>query len=74
VFFLASKDETTMILKEFITRLENLINQRVKIIRCDNGTKFKNNVMNQFCIGKGILRQYSVARTPNLRSLQHHNK
>ena len=56
VFFLATKDETPEILKEFITRVENLINQKVKIIRCDNGFEFKNSVMNQFCVGKGILR------------------
>ncbi|GJZ12128.1 putative ribonuclease H-like domain-containing protein [Tanacetum coccineum] len=34
------------------------------MIRCDNGTEFKNREMNQFCEIKGILRQYSVARTP----------
>ncbi|GJZ53397.1 ribonuclease H-like domain-containing protein [Tanacetum coccineum] len=34
------------------------------MIRCDNGTEFKNREMNQFCEKKGILRQYSVARTP----------
>ncbi|GKB04274.1 ribonuclease H-like domain-containing protein [Tanacetum coccineum] len=34
------------------------------MIRCDNRTEFKNNEMNQFCKMKGILRQYSVARTP----------
>ncbi|GKB14853.1 ribonuclease H-like domain-containing protein [Tanacetum coccineum] len=37
---------------------------KVKVIRCDNGTEFKNREMNQFCEKKGILRQYSVARTP----------
>ncbi|GJX77748.1 putative ribonuclease H-like domain-containing protein [Tanacetum coccineum] len=31
VFFLATKDETSGILKSFITRVENLIDQRVKI-------------------------------------------
>ncbi|GJY92177.1 putative ribonuclease H-like domain-containing protein [Tanacetum coccineum] len=49
VFFLATKDETSGILKSFITGVENLIDQRVKIIRCDNGTEFKNREMNQFC-------------------------
>ncbi|GJV37203.1 putative ribonuclease H-like domain-containing protein [Tanacetum coccineum] len=34
------------------------------MIRCDNGTEFKNKEMNQFCKIKGILRQFSVARTP----------
>ncbi|GJT44967.1 hypothetical protein Tco_0953682 [Tanacetum coccineum] len=38
VFFLASKDETSGILKSFITQLENLVDKKVKIIRCDNGT------------------------------------
>ncbi|GJT26385.1 ribonuclease H-like domain-containing protein [Tanacetum coccineum] len=32
--------------------------------RCDNGTEFKNNEMNQFCQMKGIKREFSVARTP----------
>ncbi|GJX68000.1 ribonuclease H-like domain-containing protein [Tanacetum coccineum] len=36
----------------------------VKVIRCDNGTEFKNRVMNQFCEMKGIKREFSVARTP----------
>ncbi|GJV18538.1 putative ribonuclease H-like domain-containing protein [Tanacetum coccineum] len=49
VFFLATKDETSGILKAFITGIENQINHRVKIIRCDNGTEFKNKEMNQFC-------------------------
>ncbi|GKA94465.1 putative ribonuclease H-like domain-containing protein [Tanacetum coccineum] len=45
----ATKDETSGILKSFITGVENLIDQRVKVIRCDNGTEFKNKEMNQFC-------------------------
>ncbi|GJX66311.1 putative ribonuclease H-like domain-containing protein [Tanacetum coccineum] len=64
VFFLASKDETSGILKNFITEIENLVDKKVKIIRCDNGTEFKNRVMNEFCEQKGIKREYSVARTP----------
>nr|GEU39173.1 putative ribonuclease H-like domain-containing protein [Tanacetum cinerariifolium] len=53
VFFLATKDETSGILKAFITRIENLIGHKVKIIRCDNGTEFKNKEMNQFCEKQG---------------------
>ncbi|GJU28020.1 putative ribonuclease H-like domain-containing protein [Tanacetum coccineum] len=44
--------------------IENLIDLRVKVIRCDNGTEFKNRVMNQFYKMKGIKREFSVARTP----------
>ncbi|GJR01981.1 retrovirus-related pol polyprotein from transposon TNT 1-94 [Tanacetum coccineum] len=57
-------DETTSILKSFITGVENLIDQQVKVIRCDNGTEFKNKKMNQFSERKGIKRKFSVARTP----------
>ncbi|GKC67945.1 putative ribonuclease H-like domain-containing protein [Tanacetum coccineum] len=64
VFFLASKDETSSLLKSFITQIENLVDKKVKIIRCDNGTEFKNRVMSEFCVKKGIKREFSVARTP----------
>ncbi|GJT00344.1 putative ribonuclease H-like domain-containing protein [Tanacetum coccineum] len=64
VFFLKSKDETSEILKNFIKEVENLVDKKVKIIRSDNGTEFKNKVMDDFCRDKGIKREYSVARTP----------
>nr|GEY56491.1 putative ribonuclease H-like domain-containing protein [Tanacetum cinerariifolium] len=64
VFFLETKDETSRILKSFITKIENLVEKKIKIIRCDNGTKFKNRVMNEFCEEKGIKREFSVAKTP----------
>ncbi|GJW09073.1 putative ribonuclease H-like domain-containing protein, partial [Tanacetum coccineum] len=64
VFFLATKNETSRILKTFITEIENQLDHKVKVIRCDNGTEFKNSVMNQFCEMNGIKREFSVARTP----------
>nr|GEU88308.1 hypothetical protein [Tanacetum cinerariifolium] len=60
----ATKDETSRILKSFITEIENLVDKKVKIIRCDNRTEFKNRVMNKFCEEKSIKREYSVAITP----------
>nr|GEW52628.1 retrovirus-related Pol polyprotein from transposon TNT 1-94 [Tanacetum cinerariifolium] len=64
VFFLATKDETSPILKTFITGLENQLSLKVKVIRSDNRTEFKNNDLNQFCEIKGIKREFSVPRTP----------
>ncbi|GJV87870.1 putative ribonuclease H-like domain-containing protein [Tanacetum coccineum] len=64
VFFLATKDETSGILKTFITKIENQLDHKVKVIRSDNGTEFKNSIMNQFCEIKGTKRELSVARTP----------
>nr|GEV09480.1 hypothetical protein [Tanacetum cinerariifolium] len=48
-----TKDETSGILKSIITRIENLVDHKVKVIRCDNETEFKNREMNQFCKMKG---------------------
>ncbi|GJT15966.1 ribonuclease H-like domain-containing protein, partial [Tanacetum coccineum] len=64
VFLLAKKDETSGILRNFIAGIENQLNHKVKIIRSDNGTEFKNQDLNQFCNSKGIKREYSNARTP----------
>nr|GEW39752.1 putative ribonuclease H-like domain-containing protein [Tanacetum cinerariifolium] len=64
VFFLATKNETSGILKIFITGIENQLDCKVKVIRSDNGTEFKNSVMTQFCDDKGIKREYIIARTP----------
>nr|GEX57690.1 hypothetical protein [Tanacetum cinerariifolium] len=44
--------------------IENQIDHKVKTIRCDNGTEFKNRIKNEFCEIKGIRREFSVARTP----------
>nr|GEU46288.1 uncharacterized mitochondrial protein AtMg00810-like [Tanacetum cinerariifolium] len=58
VFFLANKDETSGILKSFITRIGNLVDHKVKVIICDNGTEFKNREMNQFCEMKDHLGKF----------------
>ncbi|GJS74732.1 ribonuclease H-like domain-containing protein [Tanacetum coccineum] len=51
-------------LKSFITEVENQVDKKVKIIRCDNGTEFKNRVTSEFCEKKGIKKEFSIARTP----------
>nr|GEY52316.1 hypothetical protein [Tanacetum cinerariifolium] len=43
---------------------KNQLNKKVKAIRCDNGTKFKNAKLIALCGEKGIKRDYSNARTP----------
>ncbi|GJS83773.1 putative ribonuclease H-like domain-containing protein [Tanacetum coccineum] len=57
VFFLRTKDETSAILKDFIRQIENQLNQKVKTIRSDNGTEFKNKEVIEFCGLKGIQRR-----------------
>nr|GEX92911.1 retrovirus-related Pol polyprotein from transposon TNT 1-94 [Tanacetum cinerariifolium] len=59
-----NKDETTPILKDFIRQSKNQFNHKVKTIKSDNGTEFKNNELIEFCGLKGIKREYSNSRTP----------
>nr|GEW51828.1 hypothetical protein [Tanacetum cinerariifolium] len=68
-FFLRTKDETSGILKKFITEIEYLKDLKVKIIRCDNGGEFRNKEMNDFCSQKEIKREFSNARTPQQNSV-----
>nr|GEV63941.1 putative ribonuclease H-like domain-containing protein [Tanacetum cinerariifolium] len=62
--FLGTKDETFYILKDFFALIENQLNKKVKAIRYDNGTEFRNAKLIDLCGAKGIKRDYSNARTP----------
>ncbi|KAK1421788.1 hypothetical protein QVD17_24420 [Tagetes erecta] len=64
VYFLHVKSETAELLKEFIIKVENQLECKVKILRSDNGTEFKNANVDLFCAEKGIARQFSAPRTP----------
>nr|GEZ99243.1 hypothetical protein [Tanacetum cinerariifolium] len=55
-----TSDETSGILRNFITEIENLKDLKVKIIRGE----FSNKEMNEFYIWKGIKREFSNARSP----------
>nr|GEY25508.1 ribonuclease H-like domain-containing protein [Tanacetum cinerariifolium] len=55
----ATNDKSMLwILKSFITKIENLVEKKVKIIRFDNETEFKNRVMNEFCEEKDQLGKF----------------
>nr|GFA15156.1 putative ribonuclease H-like domain-containing protein [Tanacetum cinerariifolium] len=59
-FFLRTKNETSSILRNFITEIENLKDLKVKIIRYDNGGEFKNQEMNEFCTKKDHLGKFNA--------------
>ncbi|GJV87493.1 synaptobrevin, longin-like domain protein, partial [Tanacetum coccineum] len=48
----------------YFTSVENQLNKKVKAIRCNNGTEFKNAKLIELCREKVIKRDYSNARTP----------
>ena len=64
VYFLFKKDETPEILPKHVKLIENGSNHKVKILRSDNGTKFKKNQMNELCKYNGISHQFSTPGTP----------
>nr|GEU61360.1 putative ribonuclease H-like domain-containing protein [Tanacetum cinerariifolium] len=45
-------------------KTQNQLSLKVKVIRSDNGTEFKNYDLNQFRELKGIKREFNVPRTP----------
>nr|GEY45563.1 hypothetical protein [Tanacetum cinerariifolium] len=49
---------------DFIRQAENQFNHKVKTIRSDNETEFKNHDLIEFCGLEWIKREYSNARTP----------
>ncbi|GJX08947.1 putative ribonuclease H-like domain-containing protein [Tanacetum coccineum] len=58
-------DETSEILKNFIKEIENLVDKKLKIIMSDNGTEFKNKVMDNFLQRK---RQALMAKEKKVQS------
>ena len=64
VYILFQKDETPEIIFEHVKLMENKSAHKVKILRRDNGTEFKNAQMIDFCKLKGITQQFSEPGTP----------
>nr|GFC89373.1 putative RNA-directed DNA polymerase [Tanacetum cinerariifolium] len=61
VHFLRSKDEAPEVIKTFLKRITVLLQSPVIIIRTDNGTKFKNQVLKEYFDSVGISYQMSSA-------------
>ncbi|XP_074355324.1 uncharacterized protein LOC141694519 [Apium graveolens] len=57
-------DEVAEMIIDHINKIELEVGVPVRCIRSDNGTEFRNAKLNDFCMEKGISRQYSAPRTP----------
>jgi transposase InsO family protein len=64
VFFLQEKTQTQEILKGFLRRAQNEFGLRIKKIRSDNGTEFKNSQIEGFLEEEGIKHEFSSPYTP----------
>ncbi|GJS43145.1 retrovirus-related pol polyprotein from transposon TNT 1-94, partial [Tanacetum coccineum] len=64
VHFLRSKDKAPEVIKTFLKRITVLLQSPVIIIRTDNGTEFKNQILKEYFDSVGISHQASSVRTP----------
>jgi transposase InsO family protein len=64
VFFLQEKSQTQDTLKGFLRRAQNEFGLRIKKIKSDNGTEFKNSQIEGFLVEQGIKREFSSPYTP----------
>jgi transposase InsO family protein len=64
VFFLQEKSQTQETLKGFLRRAQNEFGLRIKKIRIDNGTEFKNSQIEGFLEDEGIKHEFSSPYTP----------
>jgi transposase InsO family protein len=63
VFFLHDKSETQAVLKKFLKRAQNEFDGKIKKIRSDNGTKFKNTQVEDYLDEEGIKQEFSPPYT-----------
>jgi hypothetical protein len=64
VFFLQEKSQTQETLKGFLRQAQNEFGLRIKKIRSDNGTRFKNSQTEGFLEEEGIKHEFSSPYTP----------
>jgi transposase InsO family protein len=64
VFFLQEKCQTQETLKRFLIHTQNEFRLRMKEIRSDNGTEFKNSEIEGFLEEEGMKHEFSSPYTP----------
>jgi transposase InsO family protein len=64
VFFLHDKSETQEVLKKFLKRAQNEFDDKVKKIRSDNGSKFKNTQVEDYLDQEDIKHNFLTPYTP----------
>ena len=64
IFFMKIKDEVLGLFHEFKTHVENLIGEKIKVLRSDNGGEYTSNDFKDFCKEAGIKREKTVSYNP----------
>jgi transposase InsO family protein len=69
VFFLRDKANTYDMFKKLLTRAKNEFDLKVKKVRSDNGSEFKNTRVEELCDEKGMKYEFSYKYTPEQNGL-----
>nr|GEW98488.1 hypothetical protein [Tanacetum cinerariifolium] len=64
VHILKTKDETPVVIKNFLKKIYVRLQAPVIIVRADNITEFKNHVLKEYLDSVGITHETSAAKTP----------
>jgi hypothetical protein len=64
VFFLQHKSETHEVIKKFLRRAQNKFDAKVKKIRSDTDTEFKNTKVEDFLYEECIKHEFLTPYTP----------
>jgi transposase InsO family protein len=64
VFFFSDKSNVFSMFKGFSKRAENKFDFKIKKVRSDNGSEFKNSKIEDYCDEKGIKHEFSAKYTP----------
>ena len=74
VFFLRDKSEVHGIFKKFVKRAQNEFDVKIKRVRSDNGTEFKNTNIEEFLDEEGIKHEFLVPYTPQQNVVERKNR
>nr|GEW19452.1 putative ribonuclease H-like domain-containing protein [Tanacetum cinerariifolium] len=64
VYFLRTKDKTPEVIKNFLKKIYVRLQAPVIIVRTDNGTEFKNQVLKEYFDSVGITHETSAPKNP----------
>ncbi|MBW0536681.1 hypothetical protein O181_076396 [Austropuccinia psidii MF-1] len=57
---LMDKSEAKTKLQHWILQFTNVTDNQIKVVRTDNGSKFKNNILDEFLKNKGIIHEFAM--------------
>ena len=64
VYFMKEKSEVFIKFKEWKAEVENQTGRKIKYLRTDNGGEYNESKFLQFCKDEGIIRHFTVKKTP----------